>query len=58
MMADALATACMAMPLADAMRMIESLPHTEALLVTASSSGYEKHATGGFPETEVGTARK
>lgn len=58
MMADALATACMAMPLPDAMRMIESLPHTEALLVTASSSGYEKHATGGFPETEVGTARK
>ena len=58
MMADALATACMAMPLPDAMRMIESLPHTEALLVTASSSGYEKHATGGFPETEVGSARK
>lgn len=58
MMADALATACMAMPLADAMCMIENLPDTEALLVTASPSGYEKHVTGGFPETEIGAARK
>ena len=48
----------MAMPLADAMRMIENLPDTEALLVTASPSGYEKHVTGGFPETEIGAARK
>lgn len=33
MEADALATACMAMPAADAMAMIDSLPGTEAMLV-------------------------
>ena len=33
MEADALATACMAMPAAEAMAMIDSLPEVEAMLV-------------------------
>ncbi len=50
MTADALATACMAMPLGSALKMIETLPDTEALLVTADESGYHMHTTTGFPE--------
>ncbi len=48
MMADALATSCMAMPADSALRMIEALPDTEALLVTADTV----LTTGGFPEME------
>lgn len=50
MTADALATACMAMPLDSALLMIEALPATEALLVTAGNEGYRMHTTPGFPE--------
>lgn len=46
MMADALATSCMAMPSDSAMAMIEALPGTEALLVTADTV----LTTSGFPE--------
>lgn len=46
MMADALATSCMAMPSDSAMAMIEGLPGTEALLVTADTV----LTTSGFPE--------
>lgn len=49
MMADALATACMALPTATALKMISGLPDTEALLVTADSTGYVMNPTAGFP---------
>lgn len=52
MTADALATACMAMSLESALGMIKSLPATEALLVTADSTGYRMHTTPGFPPLE------
>jgi len=52
MTADALATACMAMSLESALDMIKSLPATEALLVTADSTGYRMHTTPGFPPLE------
>ncbi len=55
MTADALATACMAMPLADAMTMLKGLPDTEALIVVADSISPKKwvmHTTGGFPDIE------
>lgn len=47
--ADALATAAMALPYPRAHAMIDSLPNTEALFVTASSDGMRIHATNGFP---------
>lgn len=50
MTADALATACMAMPVDSALAMIKTMPGTEALIVTASGSGYSLHTTPGFPE--------
>ncbi len=51
MLADALATACMAMPLDLAMSMIEGLHRVEAMLVTADGKGgWELHVTSGFPE--------
>ena len=37
MMADALATACMAMPQHEALKMIESIPSTSAMLITVDS---------------------
>lgn len=37
MMADALATACMAMPHSEALKMIEAIPSTSAMLITADS---------------------
>ncbi len=51
MTADALATACMVMPPADALQMIERLPRVEALIVTSdstASSGMKMLRTGGF----------
>lgn len=53
MTADALATACMAMPVELALKMIGTLPDTEALIVTADSTGtkgWQLHTTPGFPE--------
>lgn len=48
--ADGLATACMAMDLERAYAMIDSLPDTEALFVTMSPDGqWELHPTPGFP---------
>ncbi|WP_301208009.1 FAD:protein FMN transferase [uncultured Duncaniella sp.] len=46
MIADAYATACMALTARQACRMIESLPDVEGLLVTADSV----ITTSGFPE--------
>ncbi len=49
--ADALATACMAMPPDSALSMIESYPGASSLLVTAENDGTIKiTATSGFPE--------
>ncbi|MCM1504870.1 MAG: FAD:protein FMN transferase [Muribaculum sp.] len=51
--ADGLATACMAMDLDDAFQMIDSLPDTEALFVTMSPDRqWELHPTVGFPEID------
>lgn len=51
MLADALATACMAMPLNQALKMIESTPSTSALLITADSTGHWNTATSSrFPQ--------
>lgn len=48
--ADGLATACMAMDLEHAYSMIDSLPDTEALFVTMSlDRQWELHPTPGFP---------
>lgn len=49
MMADALATACMAMSTADALAMIRAIDGVDALLVTADASGYVLTPTSGFP---------
>lgn len=50
MTADALSTACMAMQLNDALKMIEQWPEAEALIVTAGKDGdWEMHRTSGFP---------
>ena len=49
--ADALATACMALPLERAMAMIEEWPGASALLVDTDDSGeLRMHTTAGFPE--------
>lgn len=51
MTADALATACMAMPLDSATSMIESMPGVSALFVTAGDSArWSLHPTVGFPK--------
>lgn len=51
--ADGLATACMAMDLEHAYAMIDSLPDTEALFVTMSlDKQWELHPTPGFPAIE------
>ncbi len=51
MMADALATACMAMPEAEAIAMIESLKGVEAMLVKAAGdSAFTTVTTTGFPK--------
>ncbi len=50
MTADALSTACMAMQLNDALKMIEQWPEAEALIVTARKDGdWEMLRTSGFP---------
>lgn len=50
MEADALATACMAIPLEQAMSMIDNWPGASALLVdTDSKGGLRMHTTDGFP---------
>ena len=49
MLADALATACMAMPLDSAKAMIERLPGTSALLVERRDSSLQVTITPGFP---------
>lgn len=48
-MADALATACMAMPVDSAMAMIESLPGVESLIVISVGDSMVVNATSGFP---------
>ncbi|MDE5969667.1 MAG: FAD:protein FMN transferase [Muribaculaceae bacterium] len=51
MLADALATACMAMPLNDAMAMLESIDDVEGLLISAKDEGgYYFDTTSGFPQ--------
>ena len=51
--ADGLATACMAMDLEHAYEMIDSLPDTEALFVTMSPDReWELHPTKGFPAVD------
>lgn len=50
MMADAYATACMAMPTDSAVKFISGIPNVEALLVTTDSTGYVMLPTPGFPE--------
>lgn len=47
--ADALATACMAMPSRDALAMIEAWPRAECLLVVLSSDTLAITQTSGFP---------
>lgn len=51
MMADALATACMAMPENEALEMIEAIPGTSAMLVKAATdSTFTTITTSRFPE--------
>lgn len=49
MLADAYATACMAMPTDSATKFISAIPDVEALLVTTDSAGYVMLPTPGFP---------
>ena len=49
MTADALATACMAMPADEALKMIESQNEVEALIVVAQPGGYRVLTTAHFP---------
>ena len=49
MTADALATACMAMPADEALKMIESQDGVEALIVVAQPGGYRVLTTSHFP---------
>lgn len=57
MMADALATACMAMPLQKAMDMIESLPSASALFVTADNSSATDDSLVSSPFVIIPTSR-
>ncbi|MDE5573778.1 MAG: FAD:protein FMN transferase, partial [Muribaculaceae bacterium] len=51
MLADALATACMAMPLDDALAMLESIEGVEGLLISAKDDeGYYFDSTSRFPK--------
>ncbi len=51
MTADALATACMIMPLTDAMAMIDSIPGASAMFVTsAGENEWSLHSTSRFPK--------
>lgn len=51
MLADALATACMAMPLDQALRMIESIPSVSAFIITADSTGHwNTNTSSRFPQ--------
>lgn len=54
MMADALATALMAMPPADGIAMIEHLPSAEALLIIADGDSYRTLTTSAFPPLNNG----
>ncbi len=57
-LADALATACMALPADSALAIVESLPRTEALIVEASdTAAYTLRSTPGFATFNV-NARK
>lgn len=56
MTADALATACMAMPSSKAAAMIDRMPDVAALLVKADSAGYLIETTRGFPSVETAVA--
>lgn len=47
--ADALATACMVMPLDSALTMIERLPSVEALIAVASADTFTLHPSSKFP---------
>ena len=46
--ADALATACSVLPVAEALKLINSIPHTEALLITGSQDAPAFHSSNGF----------
>ena len=46
--ADALATACSVLPVAEALELINRIPHTEALLITGSPHAPAFHASTGF----------
>lgn len=52
MMADALATSCMAMSTEAALEMIGGISGVEALLVTIGPEGYIMHRTAGFPSVD------
>lgn len=52
-MADALATACMVMPMDSARAMLNRIPEASALFVTIDSDGlWELHPTRGFPSID------
>jgi thiamine biosynthesis lipoprotein len=54
MIADGLATACMAMNLSDAIKMIEAIPTAEALIVTPTNNGkWNILRTSGFPNINI-----
>ncbi len=46
--ADALATACSVLPVAEALQLINKIPHTEALLITGSPHAPTFHTSTGF----------
>ncbi len=48
--ADALATACSVLPVSEALKLINKIPHTEALLITGSPHAPTFHTSTGFNE--------
>ena len=48
--ADALATACSVLPVPDALKLINRIPNTEALLITGSPDAPAFHTSSGFAE--------
>lgn len=50
MTADALATACMVMPLESARTMIENLPEIDALFIVSDNNHISTIKTANFPE--------
>lgn len=48
--ADALATACSVLPVAQALQLIDKIPHTEALLITGSPDAPVFHRSTGFDD--------